>query len=48
MLWLILLALLVIIAFGVGFAVHWLFVVAVVLALIWVIAFFAGGRRRGV
>jgi len=48
MLWLILLALLVIIAFGVGFAVHWLFVVAVVLALIWVIAFFAGGLRRGV
>ena len=48
MLWLVLLALLVIIAFGVGFAVHWLFVVAVVLALIWVIAFFAGGLRRGV
>jgi NhaP-type Na+/H+ or K+/H+ antiporter len=48
MLWLILLALLVIVAFGVGFAVHWLFVVAVVLALIWVIAFFAGGLRRGV
>jgi hypothetical protein len=48
MLWLVLLALLVIIAFGVGFAVHWLFVVAVVLALIWAIAFFAGGLRRGV
>jgi hypothetical protein len=48
MVWLVLLALLVIIAFGVGFAVHWLFVVAVVLALIWVIAFFAGGLRRGV
>jgi hypothetical protein len=45
MLWLVLLALLVIIAFGVGFVVHWLFVVAVVLALIWAIAFFAGGLR---
>ncbi|HST16904.1 MAG TPA: hypothetical protein VLK36_04500 [Gaiellaceae bacterium] len=48
MLWLILLALLVLIAFGVGFVVHWLFVVAVVLALIWAIAFFTGGLRRGV
>ena len=45
MLWLVLLALLVLIAFGVGFVVHWLFVLAVVLALIWVIAFFAGGLR---
>jgi hypothetical protein len=47
MLWLVLLALLVLIAFGVGFVVHWLFVLAVVLALIWVIAFFAGGLRGG-
>jgi hypothetical protein len=42
--------LLAIIAFGVGFTVHWLFIVAVVLALLWVISFFAGGiggRSRG-
>jgi hypothetical protein len=43
MLLLVLLALLAIIAFGVGFTVHWLFVVAVVLALVWLIMLFAGG-----
>ena len=46
---LVLLAVLAIIAFGVGFTLHWLFVVAIVLALIWVISFFAGtagGRSR--
>jgi hypothetical protein len=45
----VLIALLAIIAFGIGFTLHWLFIVAVVLALIWVISFFArasGGRRR--
>jgi hypothetical protein len=50
MLFLVLLALLAIIAFGVGFTVHWLFIVAVVLALVWLISFFAGaagGRSRG-
>jgi len=50
MLLLVLLALLAIIAFGVGFTVHWLFVVAVVLALVWLISLFAGtagGRGRG-
>jgi hypothetical protein len=49
MLLLVLLALLAIIAFGVGFTIHWLFIVAVVLALVWVIAMFMGGiggRRR--
>ena len=45
MLFLVLLALLAIIAFGVGFTVHWLFVIAVVLALVWVIMLFAGGSR---
>ena len=45
MLLLVLLALLAIIAFGVGFTVHWLFVVAVVLALVWVISLLAGGSR---
>jgi len=50
MLALVLLAILAIIAFGVGFTVHWLFIVAVVLALVWLIAIFAGGvggRSRG-
>jgi hypothetical protein len=50
MLLLVLLAVLAILAFGVAFTVHWLFVVAVVLALVWVISLFAGasgGRRRG-
>ena len=40
---LLLLAVLAIIAFGVGFTVHWLFIVAVVLALLWLISLFAGG-----
>jgi hypothetical protein len=46
---LILLAILAIIAFGVGFTIHWLFIVAVVLALLWLISLFlggAGGRSR--
>ena len=46
MLLLVLLALLAIIAFGVGFTVHWLFIVAIVLALIWVIAMVTGGFGR--
>lgn len=50
MLLLVLLAFLAILAFGVAFTVHWLFIVAVVLALVWVISLFAsgvGGRSRG-
>ena len=50
MLLLILLALLAIILFGVGFTVHWLFILAIVAALVFVIMFFtgaAGGRSRG-
>ena len=50
MLLLILLALLVIVLFGVGFAIKWLFILAVVAALLFVISFFmgaAGGRTRG-
>ena len=43
MLLLVLLAILAIIAFGVGFTVHWLFIVAIVLALLWLISFFMGG-----
>jgi hypothetical protein len=46
---LILLALLAIILFGVGFTVHWLFILAIIAALVFVISFFvggAGGRTR--
>jgi hypothetical protein len=43
MLLLVVLAILAIVAFGVGFTIHWLFVVAAVLALIWLISLFAGG-----
>jgi hypothetical protein len=50
MLVLVLLALVALIAFGVGFTVHWLFVVAVIAALLWLITLFLGngrGRSRG-
>jgi len=50
MLLLVLIAILALIAFGVGFTIHWLFIVAVVLALLWLISMFlggAGGRSRG-
>jgi len=40
---LVLLAALAIVAFGVGFTIHWLFVVAVILALLWLISLFLGG-----
>ena len=49
MILLVALALLAIVAFGVGFTIHWLFVVAVVVALLWLIRFFMGrpgGRSR--
>jgi hypothetical protein len=46
MLLLVLLAILALVAFGVGFVVHWLFIVAVVLALIWLISLFTGGFGR--
>jgi hypothetical protein len=47
---LILLALAAIILFGVGFTVHWLFIIAAILAVIWLIAVLTGGlggRSRG-
>ena len=50
MLLLVVIALLAIVAFGVGFTLHWLFIVAAVLALVWLISLFAGGlggRSRG-
>ena len=43
MLLLLLLAVLAIVAFGVGFTLHWLFIIAAVLALLFVISLFAGG-----
>ena len=46
MLLLILLAILAIIAFGVGFVVHWLFIVAAILAVIWLISLLTGGFGR--
>jgi len=46
MLLLVLLAALALVAFGVGFVVHWLFIVAVVLALVWLISLFTGGFGR--
>jgi hypothetical protein len=46
MLLLVLLAVLALIAFGVGFVVHWLFIVAIVLAVIWLISLFTGGFGR--
>ncbi|HET9116399.1 MAG TPA: hypothetical protein VFN33_09920 [Gaiellaceae bacterium] len=39
-------AILAIIAFGFGFVVHWLFIVAIVLAVIWLISLFTGGFGR--
>ena len=47
MLLLVVLAVLALLAFGAGFTIHWLFIVAVVLALIWVISLFTGGLGRG-
>jgi len=49
MLLLIVLALLAIILFGVGFTINWLFILAIIAALLFVISFFvsgAGGRSR--
>ena len=48
MLLLVILAILAIIAFSAGFVIKWLFIVAAVLALIWLISLFTGGSgRRG-
>lgn len=44
---LVVLAILALIAFGVGFVVHWLFIVAIVLAVIWLISMFTGGFGAG-
>jgi hypothetical protein len=42
---LIILALLIALFIGLGFVVKWLFIIAIVAALIWVIAFFMRGAR---
>jgi len=47
MLLLVALAILALLAFGAGFVVHWLFIVAAVVALIWVISLFSSGLGRG-
>jgi hypothetical protein len=47
MLLLIVLAILAIVLFGVGFTVHWLFIIAAIVALIWLIALFTGGFGAG-
>ena len=44
---LILLALLAIVLFGVGFTVHWLFIIAAIVAIIFLISLFTGGFGRG-
>jgi hypothetical protein len=46
MLLLIALAILAIVLFSVGFVVHWLFIAAVIVALIWLISLFTGGFGR--
>ena len=46
---LVLLAILALVFFGVGFTIHWLFILAIIAALLFVISFFlggAGGRSR--
>jgi hypothetical protein len=48
MLLLVVLAILALVLFGAGFVIHWLFIVAAIVALIWVISLFTGGLgRRG-
>lgn len=42
---LILLALIVALFIGLGFVVKWLFIIAIIAALFWLIAFFTGGAR---
>ncbi|MDX6467713.1 MAG: hypothetical protein QOI27_2753 [Gaiellaceae bacterium] len=48
MLLLVALAILAVVLFSAGFVIHWLFIVAAIVALIWVISLFTGGLgRRG-
>jgi cell division protein FtsW (lipid II flippase) len=43
MLLLVILAIAAIVLFGAGFALHWLFIIAAILAVLWLIALLAGG-----
>lgn len=43
---LLVLAILAIAAFGAGFVIHWLFIVAAIIALVWLISLFTGGLGR--
>jgi hypothetical protein len=45
MIWLIILALIVVLFVGLGFVIKWLFIAAVIAALIWLISFFMRGSR---
>ena len=45
MILLLLIALIAIVVFGFAFAAHFLFVIAAILAVVWLVSFFAGGRR---
>jgi hypothetical protein len=45
MIWLVILALLVVLFVGLGFVIKWLFIAAIIAALIWVISFFMRGSR---
>jgi hypothetical protein len=45
MVWLIILALIVALFVGLGFVVKWLFILAAIAALIWLISFFMRGSR---
>ena len=45
MILLLLLAAVALVVFGVAFTVHWLFVIAVILAAVWLVTFLIGGRH---
>jgi hypothetical protein len=45
MVWLIILALIVALFVGLGFVIKWLFILAAIAALIWLISFFMRGSR---
>ena len=45
MIWLIILALVIALFVGLGFVVKWLFILAAIAALIWLISFFMRGSR---
>jgi hypothetical protein len=45
MIWLIILALIIALFVGLGFVVKWLFILAAIAALVWLISFFMRGSR---